>query len=70
VLFNASFDSFSQISGYTRKEGGVWQYSYKAVNLVQNYMKEFPELFDYLAKHTGNDIFYESDVFPSANRKG
>lgn len=60
----------SQIPGYTRKEGAVWQYSNKAVNLVQNYMHEFPELFDYLAKHTGNDIFYESDVFPTANRKG
>jgi hypothetical protein len=33
-------------------------------------MQEFPELFDYLAKHTGNDIFYESDVFPTAGKKG
>jgi hypothetical protein len=60
----------SQIPGYTRKEGIVWQYSNKAIDLVRNYMQEFPELFDYLAKHTGNDVFYESDVFPTENKRG
>jgi 5'-3' exoribonuclease 1 len=59
-----------QIPGYTRKEGTAWLYSNKAVNLVNNYMQEFPELFVYLAKHTGNDIFYESDVFSTADDMG
>ncbi|KAJ9598748.1 hypothetical protein L9F63_026718, partial [Diploptera punctata] len=53
------------IPGYTRKDGSVWQYSNKAVELVCSYMQKFPQLFDYLAKHTGYDVFYESDVFPS-----
>lgn len=59
-----------QIPGYTRKEGTAWFYSNKAVSLVQNYMQEFPELFEHLAKHTGNDVFYESDVFSTANDMG
>lgn len=59
-----------QIPGYTRKEGTVWLYSYRAVSLVQNYMQEFPELFEHLAKHTGNDVFYESDVFSKVNEVG
>jgi 5'-3' exoribonuclease 1 len=59
-----------QIPGYTRKEGTVWLYSNKAVSLVQNYMQEFPELFEHLAKHTGNDVFYESDVFSTADIMG
>lgn len=59
-----------QIPGYTRKEGTVWLYSNKAVSLVQNYMQVFPELFEHLAKHTGNDVFYESDVFSTASNMG
>jgi len=59
-----------QIPGYTRKEGTVWFYSNKAVSLVQNYMQEFPELFEHLAKHTGNDVFYESDIFSTADDMG
>jgi 5'-3' exoribonuclease 1 len=59
-----------QIPGYTRKEGTSWFYSNKAVSLVQNYMQEFPELFEHLAKHTGNDVFYESDVFSTASVMG
>jgi len=59
-----------QIPGYTRKEGTVWFYSNKAVILVQNYMQEFPKLFEHLAKHTGNDVFYESDIFSTANDTG
>jgi len=59
-----------QIPGYTRKEGTAWYYSNKAVSLVQNYMQEFPDLFEHLAKHTGNDVFYESDVFSTANYMG
>lgn len=59
-----------QIPGYTRKDGTVWLYSNKAVSLVQNYMQEFSELFEHLAKHTGNDVFYESDVFSTTNDTG
>jgi hypothetical protein len=68
--FNGFFVSYFQIPGYTRKEGAVWYYSYKAISLVQNYMQEFPELFEHLAKHTGNDVFYESDVFSAVNEMG
>ena len=59
-----------QIPGYTRKDGTVWLYSNKAVSLVQNYMQEFSELFEHLAKHTGNDVFYEYDVFSTTNDTG
>jgi hypothetical protein len=33
-------------------------------------MQVFPELFEHLAKHTGNDVFYESDVFSTASNMG
>ncbi|XP_067006470.2 5'-3' exoribonuclease 1 [Anabrus simplex] len=65
VGLNLKFNKKNEeIPGYTRKEGGVWYYSSKAVDLVQDYIKKFPELFDYLNYHTGNDVFYESDIFP------
>jgi archaellum biogenesis protein FlaJ (TadC family) len=47
----------------------MWQYSNKAVDLVRKYMQEFPELFEYLAKHTGNDVFYESDIFSAISER-
>ncbi|XP_021920765.1 5'-3' exoribonuclease 1 isoform X2 [Zootermopsis nevadensis] len=71
VGLNLKFNKRNEeIPGYTRKLGAVWQYSNKAVDLVQKYMEQFPVLFEHLAKHTGNDVFYESDVLSPVNEGG
>lgn len=53
-----------EIPGYTKKVDGQWLYSYKSVQLVKEYMKFCPDLFTYIASHMGNDVFYESELFP------
>ncbi|XP_063223399.1 5'-3' exoribonuclease 1 isoform X2 [Bacillus rossius redtenbacheri] len=58
-----------EVPGYTRKDGQVWLYSHKAVELVKDYIHEFPELFEYLAQNTGNDVFYENQLFPEGSNK-
>lgn len=54
-----------EIPGYTKKIEGQWLYSQKSINLVRDYMKHCPELFSYITAHLGNDIFYESELFPT-----
>lgn len=56
-----------EIPGYTKREkGNFWLYSYRAVDLVKDYMNFCPELFTYLASH--NEPFYSvDDLFPDGN---
>lgn len=54
-----------EIPGYTKKVEGQWLYTQKSINLVRDYMQFCPELFTYLSTHLGNDIFYESELFPN-----
>ncbi|GLV41654.1 pacman [Carabus blaptoides fortunei] len=59
-----------EIPGYTKKVEGQWLYSYKSVQLVKDYMKFCPDLFTYIAAHLGNDVFYESELFPTEIGEG
>lgn len=50
--------------GYTRKVEGTWLYSPKAIQLVHDYMEAFPDLFMFIHKNMGNDVYNEKDIFP------
>lgn len=42
-------------------------YSRKVIDILQEYMTQFPQLFEYLAyssDNTSKDVFYMDDVFP------
>lgn len=56
-----------EIPGYTRKTDGQWLYSPKAIQLVLDFMAAFPELFSFIQKHLGNDVFNEEELFPGEN---
>lgn len=49
--------------GYTKKQNNMWLYSDKVVDLVKNYYNKVPQLFSLLEKTTGNDLYFESDIF-------
>lgn len=53
-----------EVPGYTRKEGSTWLYSQRAVEVVAAYVREYPDLFQYLSSNVGNDCFVASEVFP------
>ncbi|KAG8905353.1 hypothetical protein FRB99_000181 [Tulasnella sp. 403] len=64
---NLKFESKSlKVLGYTRKTLKLWEYSEKAILLIQEYKKRFPELFDRLNSRN-DDMTHASDLFPGPN---
>ncbi|KAK9681238.1 Xrn1 helical domain [Popillia japonica] len=57
-----------EIPGYTKREGNLWLYSEKAIELVKAYNEFCPNLFEYLNRHNEN-VYYLEDIFPGANGK-
>ena len=52
-----------ELVGYTKKHNNMWLYSDKVVELVKNYYNKVPQLFSLLEKSTGNDLYFESDLY-------
>ena len=56
---------FTQILGYARKMvGGGWSFSPDAVKILEEFKEKFPKMFEYLVSNTGEDSYYEQDLFP------
>lgn len=59
-----------EVAGYTRRQNETWLYSQKALALVEDYARNFPDLFQFLGRSQGNgggggkDCFFVEDVFP------
>lgn len=54
-----------EVPGYTKRTEDGWAYSEKALDVVANYLAEFPEVWSYVcSKDNGRgDNFYESELF-------
>lgn len=52
-----------QVPGYTKRENNQWLYSNKCVDLIRDYMRECPIMFENLAHAVSNDIFEEKTLF-------
>ena len=44
--------------------GGGWSFSPHAVKILEEFKKKFPKMFEYLISNTGEDSYYEQDLFP------
>ena len=56
-----------EVCGYTRRtEDNQWQYSMETINILNDYLRLFPEVFDYIcsSNQSQNDMFHELDMFP------
>ncbi|XP_066586587.1 5'-3' exoribonuclease 1-like isoform X2 [Prorops nasuta] len=51
-----------EVHGYTKKLNGRWLYSEKVVEVIQNYMFEWPELFEKMANANYSDVCYKLDL--------
>ncbi|KAJ3130112.1 hypothetical protein HK098_006171 [Nowakowskiella sp. JEL0407] len=61
---NLKFDSKQKkVVGYSRKSKDAWEFSRKAVELIEEYRSRFPDLFIGLEKSPKTDIFQISDIF-------
>jgi len=59
-----------EVCGFSKRgEDNNWIYSSKTVTAINDYMTNFPEIFEYLAKsgNLSNDMFHHSDVFPDGD---
>merc|ERR1719419_2072676 len=54
-----------EVCGYTKRtEDGQWLYSMATINLVLDYQRNFPEVFEYIAgNQSSSDMFHELDMF-------
>lgn len=44
--------------------GGGWSFSPDAVKILEEFKEKFPKMFEYLISNTGEDSYYEQDLFP------
>lgn len=58
-----------EVAGYTKKVGDTWLYSNKTVNLVNEYMARFPEMFEYLSKQVKEGNYYMEDLLACFSSK-
>ena len=53
-----------KVLGYSRKGATGWEYSQKAIELIQQYMVKFPEFIAGVIRHPQGDVFNDTDFYP------
>ncbi|KAF9926111.1 5'-3' exoribonuclease 1 [Linnemannia zychae] len=65
---NLKFEAKKQkVLGYTRKTDGGWEFSQKAITLLQEYKKLFPEFIDGLEKRARSDFYIAEELYPNGD---
>ncbi|XP_032782787.2 5'-3' exoribonuclease 1 isoform X1 [Daphnia magna] len=60
LKFNKSKE---EIPGWSKKADSGWLYSINTIKVLERYINEFPDFFDFLSQHTGSDDFTDEQVF-------
>ncbi|KAL9063098.1 MAG: hypothetical protein Q9157_008423 [Trypethelium eluteriae] len=58
-----------KVLGYSRKSNIGWEYSQKAINLIQQYMINFPDFIAGIIQNPQGDIFNDTDFYPEDTAK-
>ncbi|CCG82598.1 putative Exonuclease Kem1 [Taphrina deformans PYCC 5710] len=58
-----------KVLGFSRRNQMGWEYSDKAVALLQDYKRLFPEFIAQLERKARNDMFVATDFYPSSEAK-
>ncbi|KAI9697509.1 MAG: hypothetical protein M1820_007775 [Bogoriella megaspora] len=62
---NLKFEARKQkVLGYSRKSNTGWEYSQKAINLIQQYMVKFPEFIAGIVRNMKGDEYKDTDFYP------
>ncbi|KAF9427385.1 5'-3' exoribonuclease 1 [Podila epigama] len=65
---NLKFEGKQQkVIGYTRKTDSGWEFSQKAVELLQEYKRLFPEFIAGLERRSREDFYIAEDIYPGGN---
>jgi 5'-3' exoribonuclease 1 len=60
LKFNKSKE---EIPGWSKKVDSGWLYSANTIKVLDRYINEFPDFFDFLSQHSGSDDFTDQQVF-------
>ena len=58
-----------KVLGYSRRAESGWEYSQKAIDLIQQYMIEFPEFIAGIMKNPKGDVYEDIDFYPNTVAK-
>ncbi|KAF9206012.1 hypothetical protein BGZ49_003157 [Haplosporangium sp. Z 27] len=65
---NLKFEGKKQkVLGYTRKTDSGWEFSQKAVALLQEFKQLFPEFFEGLEHKARTDLYIAEELYPGGN---
>ena len=68
---NLKFESRQlKVLGYSRKGQSGWEYSRKAIDLIQQYMIRFPEFIAGIQRNPRGDGFQDTDFYPPNEAAG
>uniref|UniRef100_A0A673GBD1 5'-3' exoribonuclease 1 n=1 Tax=Sinocyclocheilus rhinocerous TaxID=307959 RepID=A0A673GBD1_9TELE len=59
-----------EVPGYTKRTEKEWLYSAAVEELLAEYLERFSELFDFVARNSHDDFFYEDDIWPGEDENG
>ncbi|KAL6722155.1 exonuclease II Exo2 [Lecanora helva] len=67
---NLKFDAKKlKVLGYSRRNERGWEYSEKAVQLIQQYMIKFPDFIAAIQRNSQGNIYNATDLFPHSDAK-
>ena len=58
-----------KVLGYSRKSERGWEYSEKAVQLIQQYMIKFPDFIAAIQRNTQGNVYEATELFPPPEAK-
>lgn len=58
-----------KVLGYSRKNDRGWEYSEKAIQLIQQYMLKFPNFIAGIQRNSQGNIYEATDFYPSSEAK-
>ncbi|KAL0200376.1 hypothetical protein M9458_003563, partial [Cirrhinus mrigala] len=71
VGLNLKFNKKNEeVPGYTKRTEKEWLYSAAVEELLAEYLERFSELFDFVARNSHDDVFYEDDIWPGEDENG
>lgn len=67
---NLKFESKKlKVLGYSRKAANGWEYSEKAIQLIQQYMIKFPDFIAGIQRNSQGNIYEATDFYPPSEAK-
>ncbi|KAI9822480.1 MAG: hypothetical protein M1827_000199 [Pycnora praestabilis] len=58
-----------KVLGYSQKTNGGWEFSQKAIDLLQQYMVQFPEFIAGIQRNPQGNIYNDTDFYPQEESK-